>query len=101
MIADRPYRRGMPTTAARTELLRCAGTQFDPEIVEAFLSLDGEISATSLAQNGSVFSAQSVQSVSSSVELPTPSRIAPPHPRQSPKRSGSPVPRRYAARKAS
>jgi len=101
MIADRPYRRGMPTTAARTELLRCAGTQFDPEIVEAFLSLDGEISATSVAQNGSVFSAQSLQSVSSSVELPTPSRIAPPHARQSPKRSESPAPRRYAARKAS
>ena len=37
MIADRPYRRGMPAEAARAELERCAGTQFDPTVVEAFL----------------------------------------------------------------
>jgi HD-GYP domain-containing protein (c-di-GMP phosphodiesterase class II) len=38
MIADRPYRAGMPPAAARDELLRCAGTQFDPYVVQAFLS---------------------------------------------------------------
>ena len=38
MIADRPYRAGMPPAAARDELLRCAGTQFDPDVVQAFLS---------------------------------------------------------------
>ena len=37
MIADRPYRRGMPAEDARAELERCAGTQFDPTVVEAFL----------------------------------------------------------------
>ena len=37
MIADRPYRVGMPDAEARAELLRCAGTQFDPEVVAAFL----------------------------------------------------------------
>jgi len=37
MIADRPYRRGMPAETARAELERCAGTQFDPTVVEAFL----------------------------------------------------------------
>ena len=37
MIADRPYRRGMPAEAARAELERCPGTQFDPTVVEAFL----------------------------------------------------------------
>ena len=37
MIADRPYRRGMPAADARAELERCAGTQFDPTVVEAFL----------------------------------------------------------------
>jgi HD-GYP domain-containing protein (c-di-GMP phosphodiesterase class II) len=37
MIADRPYRAGMPPEAARAELIRCAGTQFDPAVVEAFL----------------------------------------------------------------
>jgi diguanylate cyclase (GGDEF)-like protein len=37
MTADRPYRRGMPADEARSELLRCAGTQFDRDVVEAFL----------------------------------------------------------------
>jgi HD-GYP domain-containing protein (c-di-GMP phosphodiesterase class II) len=38
MIADRPYRAGMPPAAAGDELLRSAGTQFDPDVVQAFLS---------------------------------------------------------------
>ncbi len=37
MIADRPYRAGMPASEAREELKRCAGTQFDPLVVDAFL----------------------------------------------------------------
>jgi HD-GYP domain-containing protein (c-di-GMP phosphodiesterase class II) len=37
MIADRPYRDGLPADAAREELNRCAGTQFDAAVVEAFL----------------------------------------------------------------
>ena len=43
MIADRPYRTGMPVDSARQELLRCAATQFDPEVVAAFLrALDAD-----------------------------------------------------------
>jgi diguanylate cyclase (GGDEF)-like protein len=38
MIADRPYRLGMSAEDARAELLRCAGTQFDSDVVSAFLS---------------------------------------------------------------
>jgi HD-GYP domain-containing protein (c-di-GMP phosphodiesterase class II) len=30
MVSDRPYRAGMPVGDAAEELLRCAGTQFDP-----------------------------------------------------------------------
>jgi len=42
MIAARPYRPRMSAEAARQELLRCSGTQFDPVVVTAFLSaLDG------------------------------------------------------------
>ncbi|HEY2651843.1 MAG TPA: diguanylate cyclase [Solirubrobacteraceae bacterium] len=37
MIADRPYRAGISDPDARAELQRCAGSQFDPEVVEAFL----------------------------------------------------------------
>jgi GAF domain-containing protein len=38
MIADRPYRPGMPPEEARAELRRCAGTQFDARVVEVFLT---------------------------------------------------------------
>jgi diguanylate cyclase (GGDEF)-like protein len=38
MIADRPYRAGMSPQAARRELERCAGSQFDPVVVQAFIS---------------------------------------------------------------
>jgi diguanylate cyclase (GGDEF)-like protein len=37
MCTDRPYRTGMDASDARDELLRGSGTQFDPEVVEAFL----------------------------------------------------------------
>lgn len=36
MIAERPYQAGLEPELARRELVRCAGTQFDPEVVEAF-----------------------------------------------------------------
>ena len=39
MTSDRPYRRGMPVGDALEELRRCAGSQFDPEVVEAFAGL--------------------------------------------------------------
>src|SRR3954454_23173705 len=35
MIADRPYRAGMSSGDALAELRRCAGTQFDPVVVDA------------------------------------------------------------------
>ena len=36
MIADRPYRKGRPLAAAREEITRLAGTQFDTELVRCF-----------------------------------------------------------------
>jgi diguanylate cyclase (GGDEF)-like protein/putative nucleotidyltransferase with HDIG domain len=38
MTADRSYRRALSAGAAAAELRRSAGTQFDPEVVEAFLA---------------------------------------------------------------
>ena len=38
MTSDRPYREAMPVEDARAELVRHAGTQFDPVIVGALLS---------------------------------------------------------------
>ncbi len=41
MVSDRPYRRALPARAIREELRRCAGTQFDPDVVEALLEMIG------------------------------------------------------------
>lgn len=39
MVSDRVYRKGRPHEEAISELRRCAGTQFDPELVERFIHL--------------------------------------------------------------
>jgi hypothetical protein len=38
ITSARSYKRPMSTEAARAELVRCAGTQFDPAVVRAFLN---------------------------------------------------------------
>jgi len=40
MRADRPYRRARSAEDARTELLMCQGSHFDPAVVSAFLTLE-------------------------------------------------------------
>ena len=42
IVSDRPYRRGRSVEAAREEIKRCAGTQFDPQAVDAFLRIPAE-----------------------------------------------------------
>ena len=39
MTSSRPYRSAMPHEHAMAELRRCAGTQFDPQVVEAFCDI--------------------------------------------------------------
>ncbi len=39
MTSARSYKSPVPTAAARAELTRCAGSQFDPAMVRAFLSI--------------------------------------------------------------
>lgn len=36
IISDRPYRQGQSPDAAFAEILKCAGSQFDPRVIEAF-----------------------------------------------------------------
>lgn len=43
MTSDRPYRKGQPFEAAVSEIERCSGTQFDPQVVDTFLSTKQEI----------------------------------------------------------
>jgi putative nucleotidyltransferase with HDIG domain len=40
MLSDRPYRDALPISVVRAELLKCAGTQFDPDIVAEVASKD-------------------------------------------------------------
>ena len=42
ITSDRPYRPAREPEVATAEILRCSGTQFDPEIVEAFVILMDE-----------------------------------------------------------
>jgi putative nucleotidyltransferase with HDIG domain len=40
MTSDRPYRRALPFAAAREEVMRESGKQFDPQVASAFLGID-------------------------------------------------------------
>lgn len=40
MTSNRTYRRALPLEVAMIEVRRCAGTQFDPALAEAFLRID-------------------------------------------------------------
>jgi response regulator RpfG family c-di-GMP phosphodiesterase len=39
MTSDRPYRRALPFSVAKAEIIRESARQFDPEVVRAFLSM--------------------------------------------------------------
>ena len=43
ITSDRPYRKARSFDAAREEILRCSGTQFDPGVVEIFLRIPNEL----------------------------------------------------------
>jgi len=42
MTSDRPYRKALPYEAARAEIRKFSGTQFDPKVVEVFLTIPPE-----------------------------------------------------------
>ncbi len=42
MTSDRPYRRALSYATARAEIIRESGRQFDPRVVQAFLSIPAE-----------------------------------------------------------
>ena len=43
ITSDRPYRRANSFEAARAEILRCSGTQFDPQVVKIFENLPSRL----------------------------------------------------------
>ena len=42
ITSNRPYRKARTIAEAREEIARCSGTQFDPEVVSAFMSISEE-----------------------------------------------------------
>jgi putative nucleotidyltransferase with HDIG domain len=52
LTTDRPYRRALPQSHAVAELERCAGAQFDPEIVRVFVEAwrDGSLAVAADAR---------------------------------------------------
>ncbi len=43
MTSNRPYRKALPLEVAFEEVKKCAGTQFDPQVAEAFLKIQNKI----------------------------------------------------------
>jgi putative nucleotidyltransferase with HDIG domain len=43
ITSDRPYRKATSFAAARLEIKRCSGTQFDPQVVDVYLSLPDQL----------------------------------------------------------
>ena len=43
ITSDRPYRAARSFDAAREEIIRCSGTQFDPAVVEVYLKIPNEL----------------------------------------------------------
>ncbi len=49
MTSDRPYSKALTREEALRELFRCAGTQFDPAVVEAFAAVQSDLSTELVA----------------------------------------------------
>jgi putative nucleotidyltransferase with HDIG domain len=43
ITSDRAYRKAQPLSAAREEIERCSGTQFDPQVVKVFLEMNDHL----------------------------------------------------------
>ena len=64
MTSDRRYRKGTTFAAAKEEIARCSGGQFDPKIVEVFLNMPteswSELQSNEAALSPAVISAEAV-----------------------------------------
>jgi HD-GYP domain-containing protein (c-di-GMP phosphodiesterase class II) len=58
MTSDRPYRRALTFDRAAEQIARSAGSQFDPEVVRAFVDLCSD------AEKGAIFAGEGARNVS-------------------------------------
>ncbi|WP_261344933.1 bifunctional diguanylate cyclase/phosphohydrolase [Novipirellula artificiosorum] len=68
MVSDRPYRKGMPVADAVSELRRCAGSQFDPELVEHFIDVIANLGSVLPENQGETISNDLVLNIGEQVE---------------------------------
>ncbi len=61
MVSDRVYRRGRPAVEAFEELRRCAGSQFDPHLVERFIAVHSETCNNELTRSEHTFHRNAIQ----------------------------------------
>jgi HD-GYP domain-containing protein (c-di-GMP phosphodiesterase class II) len=69
ITSDRPYRKARGFESARKEIQHCSGTQFDPEVVEAFLKIPDEVwreVRAEITHQGNRFSAKEVEKAKAS-----------------------------------
>ena len=52
LTSDRPYRQARSIAEAREDILRQSGTQFDPDVVSTFLSIDESVCKTLRNEEG-------------------------------------------------
>ena len=69
MTSDRPYRKGMSVADAVVELKRCAGTQFDPELVDEFIDLVESGCLTIKTPGAMEYSSEVMLAIGDQVEL--------------------------------
>ena len=62
MTSDRPYRKALPFSAAQAEIVRESGRQFDPQVVQTFLSIP-EHAWASIRREASGLGSKSTQDV--------------------------------------
>lgn len=71
MVHDRPYRRAASPKAAKEELRRCAGTQFDPYIVQEFLQMleeNPELDVADKEENQSTYQEEKIKVTPRSID---------------------------------
>jgi HD-GYP domain-containing protein (c-di-GMP phosphodiesterase class II) len=80
MLSNRPYREALPIDVAMNEVLRGAGTQFDPAVIEAFGSIPrarlAEIGGYYTTPPGTVSSLPAPGPADASVALPPEAPVA-------------------------
>lgn len=58
MVSDRPYRKALPLVAALEEIRSRSGSQFDPQVVQAFEELYPDLTVSSSNNNGTALGAE-------------------------------------------